>query len=74
MKLIKIFFEEPEIEILDSIDTNETSQHQENKQPIINNQFIFNQSGSGVNIGQTTNVIIKMERCPMLNEQEFRYC
>ncbi|RLK63555.1 hypothetical protein D3H64_03775 [Atopobacter sp. AH10] len=55
----KDFFEEPEIEILDSVDTNETSQHQENKQPTINNQFIFNQSGSGVNIGQVTNVIIK---------------
>lgn len=55
----KDFSEEPEIEILDSVDTNETSQHQENKQPTINNQFIFNQSGSGVNIGQATNVIIK---------------
>lgn len=55
----KYFFEEPEIEILDSVDTNETSKYQENKQPIINNQFIFNQTGSGINIGQATNVIIK---------------
>lgn len=53
------FINEPEIEILCSVDTNETSTHQENKQPTINNQFIFNQTGSGINIGQATNVIIK---------------
>ena len=53
------FINEPEIEILCSVDTNETSTHQENKQPTINNQFIFNQTGNGINIGQATNVIIK---------------
>lgn len=53
------FINEPEIEILCSVDTNETSTHQENKQPKINNQFIFNQTGNGINIGQATNVIIK---------------
>lgn len=55
----KEFIEEPEIEILDSIDSYTTSKQQENKQPTINNQFIFNQTGSGINIGQATNVIIK---------------
>lgn len=55
----KDFIGEPEIEILDSVDTNETTKHQENKHPVINNQFIFNQTGSGINIGQATNVIIK---------------
>lgn len=53
------FIKEPEIEILDSVDINETSTYQENKQPTINNQFIFNQTGSGINIGQATNVVIK---------------
>lgn len=51
--------DDEDVEILETVNVEEELNNNFNEQPIINNQFIFNQSGNGVNIGQATNVIIK---------------
>lgn len=56
---IKNIKEETEVEIINSVDLDTEKSKSESSQPIINNQFIFNQTGNGINIGQATNVVIK---------------
>lgn len=51
--------EEVIIDILDNSESNNDTAKTNNSQPVINNQFIFNQTGNGINIGQATNVVIK---------------